>query len=102
MVNMLLFCIGMLLTYYFTVYITKGVYSNSYIIGWTIFALCSPIFAYFTWMTKEKGIFSKIISIGIILVSVLSSIILFDKLRIYDYIIDGLLFYYSFVKKINR
>lgn len=102
MVNMLLFCIGMLLTYYFTVYITKGVYSNSYIIGWTIFALCSPIFAYFTWMTKEKGILSKIISIGIILVSVLSSIILFDKLRISDYIIDGLLFYYLFVKKINR
>lgn len=102
MVNMFLFCIGMLLTYYFTAYITKGVYSNSYIIGWTIFALCSPIFAYFTWMTKEKGIFSKIISIGIILVSVLSSIILFDKLRISDYIIDGLLFYYLFVKKINR
>ena len=102
MVNILLFCIGMLLTYYFTVYIAKGVYSNSYIIGWTIFALCSPIFAYFTWMTKEKGIFSKIISIGIILVSVLSSIILFDKLRISDYIIDGLLFYYLFVKKINR
>lgn len=102
MVNMLLFCVGMLLTYYFTTYITKGVYSNSYIIGWTIFALCSPIFAYFTWMTKEKGIFSKIISIGIILVSVLSSIILFDKLRISDYIIDGMLFYYLFVKKINR
>lgn len=73
-----------------------------FIIGWTIFALCSPIFAYFTWITKEKGIFSKIISIGIILVSVLSSIILFDKLRISDYIIDGLLFYYLFVKKINR
>lgn len=72
MVNMFLFCIGMLLTYYFT------------------------------WMTKEKGIFSKIISIGIILVSVLSNIILFDKLRISDYIIDGLLFYYLFVKKINR
>lgn len=102
MVNMLLFCIGMLLTYYFTAYITKGIYSNSYIIGWTIFALCSPIFAYFTWMTKEKGNFPKIISIGIILVSVLSSIILFDKLRIYDYIIDGLLFYYLFVKKIER
>ena len=53
-------------------------------------------------MTKEKGIFSKIISIGIIMVSILSSIVLFDRLRIYDFIIDGLLIYYLFIKKIER
>ena len=102
MFNMLPFCIGMLITYYITAIITKGVYSNIYIIGWTIFALCSPIFAYFTWMTKEKGIFSKIISVSIIIVSVLSSIILFDKLRLYDFIIDSVLIYYLFFKKIKR
>lgn len=102
MFNMLPFCIGMLITYYITAIITKGVYSNIYIIGWTIFALCSPIFAYFTWMTKEKGIFSKITSVGIIIVSVLSSIILFDKLRLYDFIIDSVLIYYLFFKKIKR
>ena len=102
MFNMLPFCIGMLITYYITAIITKGVYSNIYIIGWTTFALCSPIFAYFTWMTKEKGIFPKIISIGIIIVSILSSIILFDKLRLYDFIIDSILIYYLFFKKIKR
>ena len=102
MINILPFCIGMLITYYFVASITKGVYSNIIIIGWTIFAFCSPIFAYFTWMTKEKGILSKIISIGIIMVSILSSIILFDKLRIYDFIIDGLLIYFLFIKKIKR
>lgn len=53
MINILPFCIGMLITYYFVAFITKGVYSDTYIIGWTIFALCSPVFAYFTWMTKE-------------------------------------------------
>ena len=53
-------------------------------------------------MTKEKGIFPKIISIGIIIVCVLSSIILFDKLRIYDFLIDGLLIYYLFIKKVER
>lgn len=102
MINILPFCLGMLTTYYFVAFITKGIYSNTIIIGWTIFALCSPIFAYFTWMTKEKGIRSKFISVGIILVSVISSIILFDKLRIYDFIIDGILIYYLFFKKINR
>ena len=102
MLNILPFCLGMLITYYFVAVITKGVYSNYIIIGWTIFALCSPIFAYFTWITKEKGIFPKIISIGIIVVSLLSSIILFDRLRIYDFIINGIMIYYLFIKKIER
>ena len=102
MMNIFPFCIGMLITYYIVAIITHGVYSRSFIIGWTIFALCSPIFAFFTWMAKEKGIIPKIISIGIIIVCVLSRIILFDKLRIYDFLIDGLLIYYLFIKKVER
>ena len=102
MFNVFPFCIGMLITYYVVAKITNGVYSNIFIIGWTVFAFCSPLFAYFTWMTKERGLFPKIISIGIVLVSILSSIILFDKLRIYDLIIDGILIYYLFIKKIDR
>ena len=102
MLNILPFCLGMFITYYFVAFITKGVYSTSYIIGWTAFALLSPIFAYFTWLSKEKGIFPKIISVGIVMVSVLSSIILFDRLRIYDFIIDGIMIYLLFIKKIKR
>lgn len=102
MLNLLLFCIGMLITYYFVAFITNGVYSSTYIIGWSIFALCSPVMAYFTWMSKEKGLFAKIISIGIVIVSILSSIILFDRLRIYDYIINLILIYTLFFKKIKR
>lgn len=102
MLNILPFCLGMLITYYFVAFITKGVYSTSYIIGWTIFALLSPIFAYFTWLSKEKGIFPKIISVGIVMVSILSSIILFDRLRIYDFIIEGIMIYLLFIKKIKR
>ncbi|MGN1371329.1 MAG: hypothetical protein ACI4XM_03545 [Candidatus Coprovivens sp.] len=102
MLNILTFCIGMLITYYFVAFSTNGIYSNIFIIGWTIFALCSPIMAYFTWMTKSKGILPKIISIGIITVSFLTSIILFDRLRIYDFIINGIIFYYLFINKIER
>ncbi len=102
MINIFPFCIGMLLTYYFVVFITNGVYSKNYIIGWTVFALFSPIMAYFTWQTKEDGILPKLISVGIVLVSVLSSIILFDRLRIYDYIINLILIYILFSKKVKR
>lgn len=102
MLNIFLFCIGMLLAYYFVAIITNGVYNKTIIIGWTIFALFSPILAYFTWMTKEKGVFPKLISISIVIVSILSSIILFDKLRIYDFIINVILVYYLFFKDIKR
>lgn len=100
--NIFPFCIGMLITYYFVAFISKGVYSNIFIIGWTMFALCSPILAYFTWMTKENGVFPKIISVGIILVSIISTIVLFDRLRFYDFIINGVMMYYLFFKKIER
>ena len=92
----------MLITYYFAAFITSGVYSNLIIPGWTLFALFSPILAYLTWMTKEKGILPKIISLGIIIISVLSTVILFDKLRIYDFVIDGVLIYFLFFKKVAR
>ena len=102
MLNILPFCIGMLITYYFAAFVTKGVYSSVFIIGWTVFAFLSPLMAYFTWMTKEKGVFPKIIGVGIILVSLLSSAVLFDRIRIYDIVINGVTAYFLFVKKIDR
>lgn len=48
MLNILPFCVGMLITYYFVAFVTKGVYSTVFIIGWTVFALFSPLLAYFT------------------------------------------------------
>lgn len=100
--NIFPFCIGMLITYYVTAELTQGVYSQSFIIGWTVFALFSPVMAYFAWMTKEKGAFPKIIAIGIVIVSVMSSILLFDHLRLYDFVIDAGLVYFLFFKKIKR
>ena len=100
--NIFPFCMGMLVTYYVTAAITQGVYGQTFIIGWTVFALASPAMAYFAWMTKERGIFPKIIAAGIVAVSVMSSILLFDHLRIYDFIIDGMLIYLLFFRKIKR
>lgn len=100
--NVFFFCIGMLSTYYLVAWMTDGVYSEVMIVGWTVFAFCSPVFAFFTWLTKRNGIFPNVIRVGILLVSLLTSIILFDGLRIYDVIINGVLFYFLFFKKVER
>lgn len=58
--------------------------------------LCASVLAYFAWLTKGKGLFPKLIGAGIVMVSVLSSVVLFDRLRFYDLVIDGLLVYILF------
>ena len=102
MENIFPFCMGMLAAYYVTAAITHGVYSRTFIIGWAVFALTSPVMAYFAWMAKEPGAFSKIIAAGIAAVSVMSSVLLFAHLRLYDFVIDGVLIYILFFKKIKR
>ncbi|WP_235228613.1 DUF6518 family protein [Oscillibacter valericigenes] len=47
--NVLAFCLGMLVTYYFVAALSHGVYSMGFVIGWTVFALCSPVMAYFAY-----------------------------------------------------
>lgn len=100
--NTLSFCLGMLIGYYAVAALTHGVYGRSFIIGWTAFALCSPVLAYLTWMTRQRGIFPQIIRIGIVAVSVLSSVLLFDGFRIYDLLIDGCLVYFLFFADVHR
>lgn len=102
MINILPFCLGMLLTYYITAEVTHSVYGWTFIKGWLCFSLCLPVMAYFTWMTKEKGLFPKIISLGIIIVTILSNIIIFGGPRWYDFIIIIILLYFLFIKKIKR
>lgn len=100
--NLLAFCAGMLASYYLAAALTQGVYSRVYILGWTAVACLSPVFAYFAWMTKERGVLPKLISAGIVLVAILSSVILFDGPRVYDLVIDGLLGYVLFCKRVER
>lgn len=100
--NVLLFCAGMLLTYYAAAVLTAGVYSKVMIIGWTVFALFSPLLGYIAWFAKEKGVFPKLICFGIVAVSAASSLILFDGFRVYDWLIDGALIYFLFIRKIER
>ena len=100
--NILPFCFGMLFTYYAAAMLTHGVYGWSFIIGWTVFALLSPLMACFAHIPKRCSVIPKVIGVGIVLVSVASGILLFDRLRIYDIIIDGLLVYFIFFAKTGR
>lgn len=102
MKNIFPFCVGMLLTYYTTAMLTQGVYGWPFIIGWTVFAFFSPVMAYFAWMAKQRGLFHKVIGAGIVLISILSSVLLFDRLRVYDFVIDGVLVYFLFFKRVDR
>ena len=102
MANVFPFCAGMLATYYVTAAVTHGVYHRSFIIGWSVFALCAPVLAYGTWMTKEPGWAAKLLAAGIVLVSVGSTVILFDRLRGYDYAIHTALIYFLFFEKVPR
>lgn len=102
MLNIFPFCIGMLITYYIVAELTNSVYGKSFIIGWLIFSMFSPIFAYFTWLTKNKGTLPKIISMLIIMFTLLASIVIFSGPRIYDILIIILLIYFLFFYRIRR
>ncbi len=95
-INVFLFCIGMLLAYYITAEITNSIYSEVFAFGWLAFGLFSPIFGFFTWYAKGKGIFSQVLSIGIILVMLIIAIVLFDKIRIEDVLFAVLLCVFLF------
>lgn len=101
-INIFPFCIGMLIAYYITAYILNAVYGRNFIIGWLIFSIFSPLFAYFTWQSKEKGTFPKIISIGIILGTIILTLIFGDGDTILDYICLILFLYFVIFHKIKR
>ena len=88
-VNTLLFCLGMLAAYYAVAVLTHGVYSWRYILGWTAFALCAPLLAMLTWLSGRRDALGMVLRVGIVAVSVLSSVLLFGDFGLDDLIIDG-------------
>ena len=100
--NVFLFCVGMLITYYITAELTNSVYGMTFIYGWVAFSVCSPVFAWFTWMAKEKDLLGKIISLGVLVVTLTISMVVFDGPRVYDVVIMLVLAYFLLIRKINR
>ena len=102
MLNIFLFSIGMLITYYIIAEVTNSIYGWTFIKGWSVFACFSPLLAYLVTLTKEKGLLSLIIKIGIILVYLTTDIIIFGGPRIYDIVFILILIYLLFIKKYKK
>lgn len=101
-INVSVFCIGMLISYYITAERTNSAYGMTFIYGWATFVACSPVFAALTWMTKEKGAVGKIISFGILLVTLTVSMVVYDGPRVYDVVIILILVYFLLLHKVKR
>lgn len=82
-----LFSAGMLAAYYTAAALWQLDYSPAFIFGWSVFCLFSPVFAWLAWYAGGRGIFAKIIGVGILLVMLLGTVVLFDKVRISDFIL---------------
>lgn len=102
MLNIFLFSIGMLITYYIIAEVTNSIYGWTFIKGWSVFACFSPLLAYLVTLTKEKWIVSLIIKIGIILVYLITDIIIFGGPHIYDIVFILILIYLLFIKKYKK
>ena len=85
-VNVFLFCVGMLLTYYLTAEGMHSPYSMTFVYGWSVFSLFSPVLAFFTWYAKGKGAVSRLLTAGIVVVLLVLAVLLFDRIRISDLI----------------
>ncbi len=85
-VNVFLFCAGMLLTYYLTAEGMHSPYSMTFVYGWSVFSLFSPVLAFFTWYAKGKGTVSRLLTAGIVVVLLVLAVLLFDRIRISDLI----------------
>lgn len=90
---------GMLVTYYAVAVLSNGVYSEVFIVGWSVFAALTPVMAFFAWQTRKRGVFPTLIGVGIIMFQLLSTVVLFDRLRVYDFLFLAALVYLLFIRK---
>lgn len=81
-----LFCTGMLASYYLAAELTGGVYSMTFVYGWTVVAIISPFAAYAAWYARGHGAAANVLSAGIIAVMLVGEFVLFDRLRVFDII----------------
>lgn len=74
-----LFCVGMIAAYYVTAEVGGLYYSMSFVKGWCVFTAFTPVFAFFAWYARGRGVFSWIIRIGIYVVMAASLVLLSAK-----------------------
>jgi hypothetical protein len=61
-INVFLFFISMLGSYYLYTYIVFGFFPTSYFTGWLIITLLSPFAGFIAWFTKAKGALGSVVT----------------------------------------
>lgn len=102
MYNVFPFCVNMLVAYYIYDDLVAQQSSTYAYLWWSAIAVLAPILAYITWFSKERGLVPRIIRWSILIISMLSSIIIFDGYEYWDTIINTILAYFLFFQKTNR
>ncbi len=72
----LLFCAAMIAAYYLTAVLGELYYSRSFVTGWSVFALFTPLFAFFAWFARGGGRRAWVLRIGIAVVMICSAFLL--------------------------
>lgn len=99
--NVFLFCLGMLCTYYLSAIWWEVVWSRTFVYGWLVFSLGSPVFAFFTWYAKGRGWFALLLKAGILAVSLAAETLLFG-FRFYNVVLAALIAFVLFEKRSRK
>lgn len=99
MVNIFLFCAGMLATYYLTAQLTNSVYGWNFIKGWAVFACLSPLMAYLARLTMRPGLLALVLKLGVFAGYLGLNLLLGYFLHYYDLPFLLILVYLLFLKK---
>ncbi len=87
-INILLFSLGMLITYYLVAELTDGIYGIAYVKGWTLFALFTPLMAFLVRYSVMAERWSLLVRLSVIGTSICSSVFLYGGPRFYDIFIN--------------
>lgn len=99
MVDLPVFCAGMLLTYYMTAEMTGADYGWSFIWFWAAFACLSPFLAYLARLTLRPGALALVLKLGVFAGYVGMNLFLGYFLHYYDLPFLAILVYLLFLKK---
>ena len=102
MVDLPVFCAGMLLTYYITAEVTNSIYGWSFIKAWAAFACLSPLMAYLVRLTLRPGALALVLKLGVFAGYVGLNLLLGSFLHYYDIPFLAVLVYWLFGKRWAR
>lgn len=96
------FCAAMIVAYYLTAEIGELYYSRRFVLGWSVFTLFTPIFALIAWYARGRGKFPWVLRIGIAVVMLGCTFLLFPGNVFFDLLFTAGAFAVTMVKSKPR